>query len=102
MAERLELLRRFVEENPDDPFPRYGLAMEYRRLGETEEALATFRALRRDFPDYLPQYLMHGQLLAAEGRVDEAREVFRAGIALAKQQGETHALSELTDALEAL
>ena len=102
MADRVDLLKRFVQENPDDPFPRYGLAMEYRRLGRVAEALDLFEALRRDFPDYLPQYLMHGQLLAAEGRVEEARAVLEAGAALAETQGEAHALSELREALEAL
>lgn len=102
MQDRLEQLQRFAEEHPEDPFPRYALALEHRRRGDTEAALDCFDALRRDFPEYLPQYLMHGQILEAAGRVEEARAAYEQGIALAARQGEAHAQTELEEALAAL
>jgi len=102
MSDRLELLRQVCEERPDDPFPRYGLAMELRRLGQLDQALAAFEALREASPTYLPQYLMAGQL--CEQRDDEAgaRAAYEAGMALAEAQGDDHALEELEAALDAL
>ena len=42
MSERLEELKRFVSLMPTDPFPLYGLALEYRSLGQFQDAAATF------------------------------------------------------------
>jgi predicted Zn-dependent protease len=99
---RLETLRRIAEQKPDDPFPQYGLAMELRRTGAHDEALAAFTTLAERQPDYVPQYLMHGQLLAELGRKDEARAVLERGQAVAARKGDGHAGSELASALEAL
>jgi predicted Zn-dependent protease len=74
--------------------------MEYRRAGRVNDALDTFGKLRGLHPDYLPVYLMAGQVLVDEQRADEAREWLEAGIALARAQNATHALNELTSALE--
>lgn len=96
---RLETLRRIAAQRPADPFPRYGLAMELRNSGAHDEALATFAELERTAPDYVPQYLMHGQLLVELGRKDDARQVFERGALKAAQKGDGHASSELASAL---
>jgi hypothetical protein len=44
-------------------------------------------------------YLMAGQILTGEQRQGEAREWLEAGVALAKAQGNSHALGELESAL---
>ena len=36
--DRLAMLEKMVAAQPDQPFPAYGLAMEYRKLGRLEEA----------------------------------------------------------------
>ena len=51
---RIEQLMQFVEQNPGDPFPRYGLAMELKNGGRLEEAELAFDELVRRFPDYTP------------------------------------------------
>ena len=60
------------------------------------------RELLQRKPDYLPAYLMLGMLEQALGRADEARATFARGQELARTKGDTHTLSELTSALEAL
>ena len=100
MATQLENLRQLVDESPDDPLPLYGVAMEYRNTGQLEAAEDVFRTLADRFPDYLPQYLMHGQLLEELGREDAAREMYDQGIVKAQAQGETHAESELREAYD--
>jgi tetratricopeptide (TPR) repeat protein len=99
MPTRLEVLEKMVAKAPDDPFPYYGLALEYRGQGRDDDALRTFEQLRAKFPDYVPQYLMAGQILQKLGRRDAARECFEAGIAAARKARDSHALGELESAL---
>jgi hypothetical protein len=99
---RLDALRSFVSDSPDDPFPRYGLAMELKNLGQLEEARSAFAELGQRCPDYVPQYLMHGNLLVAMERPADARAVFVRGLEAARKKGDGHALGELQQALEAL
>jgi predicted Zn-dependent protease len=86
----------------EDPFVWYGLAMEYRGLERTDEALATFEELRRKAPDYVPMYLMCGQMLESMSRPADARAWLSAGIEAARRKGDSHAASELESALQAL
>jgi tetratricopeptide (TPR) repeat protein len=85
-----------------DPFAWYGLAMEYRSLERHDDAMATFEALRARAPEYVPMYLMCGQMLEKIGRADDARAWLAAGADAARKQGNGHALSELEGALAAL
>ena len=64
------------------------------------DALATFGKLRSLHPEYLPVYLMAGQVLLGEQRNAEAREWLEVGVTLATTQNAVHALSELESALE--
>jgi cytochrome c-type biogenesis protein CcmH/NrfG len=100
MTDRIAQLQNFIEARPDDPFPRYALALEHRGRGELPAAAAALQELVRRAPAYVPSYLMLGQLLVSLDRLDEARAAFAQGQAQARAAGERHALSELTDALE--
>src|SRR6187455_2811828 len=98
MNKRLAMLESLIAGGSADAFAWYGLAMEYRRAGRVSEALATFGSLRERQPDYLPMYLMAGQLLIEQQRTAEAREWLEAGVALAQAQNAAQALGELTSA----
>jgi hypothetical protein len=99
---RLEAIRKIVEQSPNDPFARYGLAMELSRAGHKDEAHQAFVELERRFPEYVPQYLMHAKLLAELRLVDEQRGTLGRGMAAARASGDAHALDELGQALAAL
>lgn len=99
---RLEKLKALVETNPDDPFPRYGLAMEHRNLNQTQEAEAVFRELLERNPEYIPAFLHYGVVLVELDRTDEAREVFSKGLQVSSAKGDQHAYEELQAALEQL
>lgn len=62
MPPRLDVLEKMVAREPNDAFPYYCLAQEYRSAGRADDALAAFQKLRDRFPGYVPQYLMAGQL----------------------------------------
>jgi tetratricopeptide (TPR) repeat protein len=102
MSKRLAFLEKTTRDGSTDPFVWYGLALEYRSLGRHDEALQTFTTIRTQFATYVPTYLMCAQLLIELNRKDEARDWLEAGIAEAKRVGNAHALSEMTDALDAL
>lgn len=99
---RIDAIREIIRQSPDDPFPRYGLAMELKNSGSLEEARAEFQALAERFPDYVPQYLMHGGILTALELYEEARAVYQRGIEAATRRGDAHAQSELAQAMAAL
>jgi predicted Zn-dependent protease len=101
-SKRLDFLLKMTSGGNDDPFVWYGLAMEYRSLRRFDEALSTFEALRARTPDYVPMYLMCGQMLESMGRAEEARGWLSSGIENARKKGDTHAVSELESALATL
>jgi cytochrome c-type biogenesis protein CcmH/NrfG len=97
--DRLATLREFVTRTPDDPFPRYGLAMELKNRGEVDEACQVFEHLLEKMPDYVPTYLMYGNTLAARGERARAAEVYRTGAQVSLRRGDSHAHAELQGAL---
>jgi tetratricopeptide (TPR) repeat protein len=101
MTRRLEFLLKLTSTSVD-PFAWYGLAMEYRGLSRHEEAISTFEQLRARTPEYVPMYLMCGQVLESLGRVEEAKSWFGSGLAAATAKGDAHAASELQSALATL
>lgn len=100
--QRLAAFRSHVAQRPDDPFARYSLAMALRSAGDRSAAIAEFGALASRFPDYVPTYLMLGQVLQEEGRAVEALRAYREGVAAARRKGDGHAERELAGAAEAV
>jgi tetratricopeptide (TPR) repeat protein len=100
--DRIALLNEVLAGNPADSFARYGLAMEYSKAGQIEEALREFKTLIEQNPDYTPAYFMAAQTLATASRIDEAKRWLVDGISSARRTGNAHAQSEMTAMLEEL
>lgn len=96
------MLMQFVEANANDPFPRYGLAMELKNAGRLEDAERTFNELMNRFPDYTPAYLHAGNVARDLGRVDVAVAIYRTGVEVSSRKRDEHARSELESALAAV
>ena len=96
---RAEALRAFIATHPNDPFPRYALAMEYKNGNRFTEACEEFAVLLRDHADYVAAYLHAGNTHLALGDREAAREAFARGIEAATRKGDGHALGELQAAL---
>jgi predicted Zn-dependent protease len=92
---RRQMLEELAAKQPNDPFTRYGLAMECMNSGDTAAADTHFRALLQENSGYVPAYLMYAQFLARESRAAEAKQVLASGIAAASQKGDSHARSEM-------
>jgi tetratricopeptide (TPR) repeat protein len=102
VSKRLAYLEKVTSEGSKDAFAWYGLALEYNSLGRVDESLITFEKLRALDANYVPQYLMCGQMLVKAGRTAEGKAWLEAGRDKAKALGNTHALGEIQDALAAL
>jgi Tfp pilus assembly protein PilF len=99
---RKQRLEELLQEDPNDPFLRYGLAMEFVSSGDDETAVRHFRDLIGVAPDYVPAYLQAGQALMRLGRPGESRPVWQQGVAAARRQGDRHAADEMEGFLAAL
>src|ERR1700722_4580725 len=96
---RIEILQKLLDQNPENPFARYGLAMEYVKSGDLDRAVATFEDVTKTDPNYSAAYFHGGQALEKLGKLDEARDFYRRGIAVTR---DPHARSELEAALDIL
>jgi tetratricopeptide (TPR) repeat protein len=99
---RIDSLLGFIQQKPQDPFPRYALALEYKNAGRLDEARATFDALMTANPDYTAAYLHAGNTLLALGLRDDARSVYQRGVEACVRGGDAHARGELEGALASL
>ncbi len=99
---RRQVLEEFVEKSPGDAFSRYGLAMECMSSGDAAAALRNFALLLEQNANYIPAYLMYGQLLVRESRAEEAKQVLSKGISAATKAGDQHAASEMEALLSEL
>jgi predicted Zn-dependent protease len=99
---RKQQLEEMLAEDPNDPFLRYGVAMEYVGAGDLETAVRCLRELVAVAPDYVPAYQQAGQVLARLGRAAEARAVLRQGMDAAARQGNEHARGEMEALFDSL
>lgn len=102
MIDKVATLTQILEQNPDDAFARYGLAMEYANQGDIASALAQFDLLLTRHADYTAGYFMAAQTLTRAGRPAEAKARLLQGIASAQRANNTHALAEMQAALDDL
>ncbi|MFN5324637.1 MAG: tetratricopeptide repeat protein [Bacteroidota bacterium] len=100
--DRITLLQAYVREEPNDPFNRYALALEWIRLGHNMEAIEQFEMLRQYHASYLPTYYQLGKVLESLNRIEEAILVYTEGIEVALKQGASKTASELRSALDFL
>jgi thioredoxin-like negative regulator of GroEL len=92
---RKQQLEELLALDPDDPFLRYGVAMEYASEGNDEEAARRLRELLRVAPTYVPAYQQAAQILLRLGHDEEAKQVLAVGVQQAQQAGNEHAAGEM-------
>ena len=102
MTDRIDAIRKLLDEDPSDVFLHYSLAMECVVADRTDEALAAFEACRTLDPNYVPAYVEAGKCARAAGQTDLARGLFQAALELAKSAGDGHVVDSLTQQLESL
>jgi Tfp pilus assembly protein PilF len=99
-GDRLEALKGFLEQDPDDSFTRYALALEYIGRGDESTGIALLRETIERDPAYVPGWHMLALQLVKTGDFGVARAVFEEGIRVARSTGDTHAASEMEMEME--
>lgn len=97
-SQRIELLKNFLSESPNDPFLKYALAKEYEKGDDEKLAIAMLEALTEEHPDYVGTYYHLGKIYERNGDLDTAISVYENGMLAAKKAGDKHALGELASA----
>ena len=100
--DRLQQLLDFLKQEPGDPFLKYGIALEYLKLGKAQEAAKWLLQLIEENKRYLPSYYKLGQIYEGMGNKEEALKYYRLGVEIAKPSGNQHALGELRTAISIL
>ena len=96
---RIDALTAFIAGHPNEPFPRYALALEYKNANRFVEAREAFAHLMREHADYVATYLHAGNTELALGERAAARAIFARGIEACTRRGDAHARGELESAL---
>jgi tetratricopeptide (TPR) repeat protein len=100
--ERIARLKEFLEQDPNDSFSRYALALEHAGRGETQVAIVLLQEVIQRDPAYVAAYQQLGYNYASLGNVEDARTILHQGIAKATEVGDNHARSEMQEALDEL
>ena len=98
--ERMRKLRTMLEKEPNDAFLLYGLALEYKKRQEFDEAMKWLGRVIAVDPGYCYAYYQRGLVQEMQGDVEAAKRSYREGIAAAERKGDAHAREELSAALQ--
>ncbi|MDQ6830625.1 MAG: tetratricopeptide repeat protein [Gemmatimonadota bacterium] len=99
---KLDTFRTMVAKHPSNALARFGLANELLKAEMYEEAAEQLRAYLEIYQDEGNAYGRLGDALAKLGRLEEAREALRTGIATAQRFGHAGLANELEARLEEL
>jgi DNA-binding SARP family transcriptional activator len=97
---RLEGLLSILEQEPNDSFTHYAVALEYASMNEVEKAISKLRELILLDPKYVPAYQQLGAILSQSDRQTEALDTYEQGIKIATATGEPHAAKEMQEAID--
>ena len=95
------MLKKYMDDNPEDPFNIYALALEYVDLN-VKISKSYFDKLLTKNPDYLPTYYHAENLYLELDNFEEAKKLYNKGIIIAEKQGDINTLNELKNALNIL
>lgn len=100
--DRIEKLKAFLLTEPDDPFVKHALALEYMKLGEVAAARRLLEEVLTKDPGAVGSYYQLGKLLEGVGEVQLAIGWYERGMVAAKAAGERKAYNELQAAYDEL
>jgi hypothetical protein len=98
---RIEILKQYIEEDPQDAFNHYALAVEYMKA-LPEEATQIFEYLLSEHANYLATYYTAAKHFEQLGLEDQAIAIIKKGLTVAREQQANKAFQELSSYLEQL
>ena len=99
---RLQKLIEMLEQQPNDPFLTYAMAMEYLGLSNLTKAEELFKQVLLIEPNHLAVHYQLGILLPNLGKEAEAIIILERGLMLAQQKGDQKTKNEFRSALDEL
>jgi tetratricopeptide (TPR) repeat protein len=99
---RIETLKSFLAEDPNDHFSKYALSLEFVHEQREDEAISLFNELITDNPEFLATYYQLGKAYELKKQIENAVHAYTSGIEIARKQRNQHAENELKGALMAL
>ena len=99
---RITALQDMLTREPNDATTHYMLGNEYFKAQMYDQAVATFRRYLALADDEGAVYRMLAQSLLRLGRLDEARQAYRDGLAAATRHGHQPMIEDYTQALKDL
>jgi len=97
-----EQLEKFLQDDPNDVFLLYALAMTYVTEGNAAVAIEKFQHVIDQDAEYVPAYFQKALVLNQDGQTEKAKETLSKGIDVARQTGDSHAEGEMKAFLESL
>ena len=100
--DRITQIQAFLKEEPEDNFLQHALALEYIKIGNDADAKRLFEEILNREPGYVGSYYHLGKLLERMGETQQAIQIYKKGMEVAKSASDTHAFNELQAACEDL
>jgi len=100
--ERIEQIKQFLKESPNDNFLIHALALEYVKAGDDVQAQQCFEQNLDHSPGYIATYYHLGKLQERVGKTEQAIATYQKGMEQAKAANDQHAFSELRSVYEEL
>ena len=100
--DRMQQIQKMLEENPGDTFLQYAAALELKKSGELSEAVKFMEDILATDSKYPAAYYQLGKLYEDIEERENAAEIYKQGQALAKEQEDPKAATELGEALAML
>jgi tetratricopeptide (TPR) repeat protein len=91
-------LRSLLQEDPNDPFLLFALAKEWEKH-DSQKAIEYYLQLKSAAPEYLALYYHLGQLYHDLDLNEQAKDMLKAGLKIAKQQKDKKTEGELQQLL---
>jgi Tfp pilus assembly protein PilF len=100
--DRITQIQGLLKEEPEDNFLQHALALEYIKIGNDADAKRLFERILNREPGYVGSYYHLGKLLERMGETQQAIQIYKKGMEIAKSASDTHAFNELQAACEDL
>jgi predicted Zn-dependent protease len=100
--EKIEKLKSFLIQSPQDPFLSHALALEYVKAGNIAEAKKLFLDVLTRDPSYIGSYYHLAKLFESSGDTESAKQWYEKGMVVSKVAGDQKTFHELEAALEDL
>ena len=98
-TDRLVTLQQLLARSPNDARLRFGIALEYEKRGDWENAANAFRDYLAAADDEGNAWGRLGHALKELGRTDDARQAYQTGVDVARAHGHPSMAAEFEEIL---